>query len=130
MAKRTNMTLNECSRCITLHAGLPKILWTDTINIAEFLVNWGLSTPLNGSIHEEWKIGKFIFSEVFHCVSYVHVDLITRTKILNTGHRNRIGWECFHIGYWISRKILGIRANIKRSHQNLYIMNIDNQKLI
>ena len=39
MAERMNKTLNERTRSMRLHAGLPKTFWTDAVSIATYLIN-------------------------------------------------------------------------------------------
>ena len=37
--KRLNRTLGEISRCIRLNAGLPKVLWVETMNMSCYIMN-------------------------------------------------------------------------------------------
>ena len=53
VAERMNKTLNERARSMRLHAGLPKIFWTDAINTVAYLINRGPSVPLNGELPKE-----------------------------------------------------------------------------
>ena len=39
VAKRMNKTLNERTRSMKLHAGLPKIFWADAVSTATYLIN-------------------------------------------------------------------------------------------
>ena len=39
VAERMNRTLNERTRSMRLHAGLPKTFWTDVGNTAAYLIN-------------------------------------------------------------------------------------------
>ena len=38
VAERMNRTLAEKARCIKLNAGLPKVLWTETVNTTSFII--------------------------------------------------------------------------------------------
>ncbi|KAE8729558.1 hypothetical protein F3Y22_tig00003507pilonHSYRG00010 [Hibiscus syriacus] len=53
VAEHMNKTLNERARCISIHAGLPKLLWAKAINTEAYLINYGPSVPLDGGILEE-----------------------------------------------------------------------------
>ena len=71
-----NRTINERARSMRLHSGLPKVFWVDAINITVYLINRGLSIPLEYKLLEEvWseKKVKLAHLKVFGCVSYVHV---------------------------------------------------------
>ena len=37
--ERLNRTLGEISRCIRLNAGLPKVLWVETMNMSCYIMN-------------------------------------------------------------------------------------------
>ena len=39
MAERMNRTLNERTRSIRLHAGLPKTFWANAVSTAAYLIN-------------------------------------------------------------------------------------------
>ena len=96
MAKRMNRTLNEHARSMRLYAGLPKTLWVDAVNTTAYLINRGPLVPMEFRIPEEvWrgKEVKFSYLKVFGCVSYVHIDFDTRSKL---DVKSKI---CFFIGY-------------------------------
>ena len=48
-----NRTINERSRNMRLHFGLSKAFWTDVVNIVVYLINRGLSVPLEYRLLEE-----------------------------------------------------------------------------
>ena len=84
VAKHMNRTLNECARSMRLHAGLPKTFWANAISIAAYLINRGPSISMEFKIPEEvWssKKVKFFHLKVFDCVSYVHIDSDTHSKL-------------------------------------------------
>ena len=96
MAERMNKTLNERARSMRLHAGLPKTFWADAVSTAAYLINRGLSVPMEFRLPEEvWSGKKVKFShlKVFGCVSYVHINSDTRNK------RDAKSKICFFIGY-------------------------------
>ena len=79
-----------------LHVGLPKTFWADAISTAAYLINRGLSVPLNGELLEEAWTGNeitLLHLRVFGCVSYVHVDSNDRDKLESKSRK------CFFIGY-------------------------------
>ena len=84
VAERMNKTLNERARSMRLHAGLPKTFWADAVSTAAYLINRGLSVPMEFRLPEEvWsgKEVKFSHLKVFGCVSYIHVDSDARSKL-------------------------------------------------
>ena len=46
VAERMNRTLNERVRSMRLHAGLPKTFWADAVSTVAYLINRGLSVPM------------------------------------------------------------------------------------
>ena len=46
VAKRINRTLNEQSKNMRIHSGLPKAFWVDAVNTVVYLINRGPSVPL------------------------------------------------------------------------------------
>ena len=91
-----NRTLNERARSMRLHAGLPKTFWADTINIAAYLINQGPSIPMEFRLPKEVWSGeevKLSNLKVFYCISYVHIDFDTCSKL---DAKSKI---CFFIGY-------------------------------
>ena len=96
MAKRMNRTLNKHAKSMRLYVGLPKTLWVDAVNTTAYLINRGPLVPMEFRILEEvWrgKEVKFSYLKVFGCVSYVHIDSDTRSKL---DVKSKI---CFFIGY-------------------------------
>lgn len=84
VAEHMNKTLNEYARYMRLHVGLPKMFWGDAIDTTVFLINWGWSVSLDGGIPKEVWSGKEVdlsFLKVLYCISYIHIDLIARTKL-------------------------------------------------
>ena len=57
VVERMNMTILEHARSMWIHAGLPKQLWADAVNMMVYLINSlinrGPSVPLNCEILEE-----------------------------------------------------------------------------
>ena len=91
-----NRTLNERARSIRLHAGLPKTSWADVISTATYLINRGPSIPMEFRLSKEIWSGKevnFSHLKVFYCVSYVHIDSVTHSKL------NAKSKICFSINY-------------------------------
>ena len=79
-----------------IHVGLLKTFWVDAINIVTYLINRGSSIPLDCRIPKEvWSSKKInlSFLKVFGCLSYVHIDAATKSK-LDLKYR-----KCFFIGY-------------------------------
>ena len=91
-----NRTLNERARSIRLHAGLPKTSWANVISTAAYLINRGPTVPMEFSLSKEIWSGKevnFSHLKVFCCVSYVHIDSVTHSKL---DAKSKI---CFSINY-------------------------------
>ena len=96
VAERMNRTLNEHVRSMRLHAGLPKTFWVNVVSTAAYLINRGPLVPIEFRLPEEvWsgKEVKFSHLKVFGCISYVHIDSDTRSKL---DAKFKI---CFFIGY-------------------------------
>ena len=96
VAKRMNKTLNERTRSMKLHVGLPKIFWADAVSTATYLINQRPSVPMKFRLPEEvWsgKEVKFSNLKVFGCVSFVHINFDARSKL------NAKSKICFFIGY-------------------------------
>ncbi|KAL5805411.1 hypothetical protein ACOSQ4_028144 [Xanthoceras sorbifolium] len=96
VAERMNRTLNERTRSMRLHAGLPKMLWAEAVNTAAYLINRGPSVPLDGGIPEEVWSGKEVnisHLRVFGCISYVHIDSAKRSKLDAKSNK------CVFVGY-------------------------------
>ena len=53
VAKLMNKTLNERTRSMRLHAGIPKTFWTNAISTAAYLINRGPSIPMKFRLPEE-----------------------------------------------------------------------------
>ena len=71
MAERMNRTLNEHTKSMRLHVGLPKTLWADIISTIAYLINRGPSVPMEFRLPEEvWSIKEVKFShlKVFGCL--------------------------------------------------------------
>ena len=84
VAERMNKTLAERARCMRLNAGLPKVLWAETVNIASFIINRSPSSAIDFKIPEEVWSGKPIdYSnlKIFGCPTYVHVQSGERSKL-------------------------------------------------
>lgn len=84
VVKRMNITLNERTRSMRMHVGLPKMPWAYTIKTAAYLINSKLSIPPNFKLLEkEWSGKKvnFLYLKVFCCVSYVYIDSKNRDKL-------------------------------------------------
>ena len=58
VAKKMNRTLMEKARCMRLQAGLPKVFWVDTVDVACYLMNRSPHTKLDGGILEEKWSGR------------------------------------------------------------------------
>jgi len=48
-----NITILERARSMRIHAGLPKQIWIDVVNMAVYLINRGPSVSLNCEIPKE-----------------------------------------------------------------------------
>lgn len=56
VAERMNRTLNERVKSMRLHVGLRKMFWSDSFNIASYLINKGSLVPICFTIpKEEWQ---------------------------------------------------------------------------
>ena len=77
-----------------IHAGLPKMFWDEAVNTAAYLINHGLSIPLDGKIPEEVWSGKevnLLHLRVFCCIS--HIDSAERSKLDAKSNK------CVFVGY-------------------------------
>ena len=96
VVERMNRTFNERVRSMRLHVGLPKTFWADAVNTATYLINRGPLVSMEFGFPEEvWRGKEVKFSnlKVFGCVSYVHIDSNTCSKL---DAKSKI---CFFIGY-------------------------------
>ena len=76
VAERMNKTLAERARCMRLNAGLPKVLWAETVNTASFIINRSPSSAIDFKIPKEvWSGRPIDYSslKIFGCLAYVHV---------------------------------------------------------
>ena len=53
MAERMNRSLMKKAQCMRLQAGLPKVFWVDTVDVAYYLMNRSSYTKLDGGILEK-----------------------------------------------------------------------------
>jgi len=84
VAEHMNRTLNERTRSMRLHSGLPKSFWVDAINTTTYLINREPSVLMVFKISEKvWnsKEVKFSHLKVFCCVSYVNIDSDSCSKL-------------------------------------------------
>ena len=67
-----------------LNAGLPKVFWAETINIASFIINRSPSSAIDFKIPEEVWSGRpvdYSSLKIFRCSAYVHVQRGERSKL-------------------------------------------------
>ncbi|WVZ02641.1 hypothetical protein V8G54_023447 [Vigna mungo] len=96
VAERMNRTLTERARSLRLQSGLPKQFWAEVVNTATYLINRGLSVPLEHKIPEEVWSGKEIklsHLKIFDYVAYVHISDQGRNKL------DPKSKKCTFIGY-------------------------------
>ena len=94
-----NRTIMECTRSMTLHAGLPLHMWAKNINTTIYLINRGPSTPLGCGILEEAWTGKkvsYSFLKTFGCEAFSHIDYENITKMEAKSKK------CVFVGYDIN----------------------------
>ena len=73
-----------------------KTFWADAVSTATYLINQGPSVPMEFRLPEKVQSSKevkFSHLKVFGCVSYVHIDFDTCSKL---DAKFKI---CFYIGY-------------------------------
>ncbi|GJW38424.1 retrovirus-related pol polyprotein from transposon TNT 1-94 [Tanacetum coccineum] len=96
VAERMNRTLIERAKSMRLHAGLPKMFWEDSVNMAAYLINRGPSVPFGFRIPEEEWQGKEVsltHLRVFGCDFYVKVKDVSRDN------PDAKSMKCTFIGY-------------------------------
>ena len=96
VVERMNKTLNEHVRSMRLHVGLPKTFQADAVSTTAYLINREPSVPMEFRFLEKVWSGKevqFSHLKVFSCVSYVHIDSNTRSRL---DVKSKI---CFFISY-------------------------------
>ncbi|GJQ89640.1 retrovirus-related pol polyprotein from transposon TNT 1-94 [Tanacetum coccineum] len=109
VAERMNQTLNERSKSMRLHAGLPNMLWEDSVTTTAYLINRRPSMPLGFRISEEEWQGKEVslaHLRVFGCDSYVKVKDVARDKMdAKSVKCTFIGYDSDEMGYhfWDSK---------------------------
>ncbi|GKE20087.1 retrovirus-related pol polyprotein from transposon TNT 1-94, partial [Tanacetum coccineum] len=84
------------AKSMRLHAGLPKMFWEDSVNIAAYLINRGPSVPFGFRIlEEEWqrKEVSLLHLRVFGCDFYVKVKDVSRDN------PDAKSMKCTFIGY-------------------------------
>ena len=82
--ERMNKTLAERVRCMRLNAGLPKVIWVETINTANFIINRSPSSTIDFKIPEEVQSGKLVdYSslKIFGVPAYMHVQSGEHSKL-------------------------------------------------
>jgi transposase InsO family protein len=60
IAERMNRTINERARSMRLHSGLPHTFWADAVHTAVYLINRGLSFPLEFRLPKEVRYKSLI----------------------------------------------------------------------
>ena len=67
-----------------LNAGLLKVFWAETINIASFIINRSPSSAIDFKIPEEVCSGRpveYSSLKIFDCPAYVHMQSGKRSKL-------------------------------------------------
>jgi transposase InsO family protein len=60
IAERMNRTINERARSMRLHSGLPHTFWAYAVHTAVYLINRGLSFPLEFRLPKEVRYNSLI----------------------------------------------------------------------
>jgi transposase InsO family protein len=60
IAERMNRTINERARSMRLHSRLPHTFWADAVHTAFYLINRGLSFPLEFRLPKEVRYKSLI----------------------------------------------------------------------
>lgn len=87
VAERKNRTLIEMARCLLTDSGLPKFLWAEAVNTANYIQNRVVTKGNSNSIpFELWNEKKATvnYFEIFGAKCYVHIPKEKRKKLENT----------------------------------------------
>lgn len=95
VAERKNRSLIEMARCMLTDADLPKYLWAEAVNTANYIQNRTLTKGAEQIPYHLWNDEKpnAVKFEIFGTKCYVHVPTEKRRKLDNTAR------EMFFIGY-------------------------------
>lgn len=95
VAERKNRSLIEMTRCMLEDSGLPKFLWAEAVNTANFIQNRTITKGANGIPFQLWKGAKPNVQrmEIFGTKCFVHIPSEKRKKLENTAK------EAYFIGY-------------------------------
>ena len=64
--------------------GLPKVFWTEAVNMACYTLNRSPRAVHDGKVAEEVWIGKevdYSLMRIFECLAYVHIPIEERSKL-------------------------------------------------
>ena len=84
MAERLNRTIIETTRCLRLNVELPKIFWTEAVDMACYIINQSPRIALDGKVAEEVWTGQevdYSFMRIFDYPVYVHILGEDRSKL-------------------------------------------------
>lgn len=86
VAERKNRTLIEMARCMLTDAGLPKYLWAEAVNMANYIQNRTITKGADTIPHILWNDSKpnVVNWQIFGTKCYVHIPTEKRRKLDNT----------------------------------------------
>lgn len=96
IAERKNRSLIEMARCLLTDADLPKFLWAEAVNTANYIQNRTITKGADSIPFELWhgEKPKMKHFEIFGAKCYVHIPAEKRTKLENTAIQMKfIGYE-------------------------------------
>lgn len=96
VAERKNRSLIEMARCLLTDAGLPKYLWAEAVNTANYIQNRTITKGADSIPSELWngEKQKMNHFEIFGAKCYVLTPAEKRTKLENSSKQMQfIGYE-------------------------------------
>lgn len=141
VAERKNRTLIEMARCLLTNENLPKFLWAEVVNTANYIQNRTITKGADSIPFELWngekaKVNHF---EIFGTKCYVHIPNEKRKKLENTamqmqfvGHEGGSkAFRCYNASnrkIVISRDVRFVRTQMHRG-VSLELTTSDKSKL-
>ena len=102
VAEHKNRHLLDVVSCLLIHIHVPKHFWSDAVLIANYLINWMLSSALDGAFpHSLLYSSSPLFAlplKVFGCVCYVHNLGLGYDKF------DPCSTKCVFLGYFRTQK--------------------------
>lgn len=141
VAERKNRSLIEMARCLLTDANLPKNLWAEAVNTANYIQNRTITKGADSIPFELWNGEKANVNhfEIFGTKCYVHIPAEKRKKLENTAIQMQfVGYEggskafrCYNASnrkIIVSRDVRFVRTQMHREKILIELTSADKSK--